>query len=49
MQLTNTLIDLLKKRGISGEEEIAEFLSPKPRRTYPPSLLVDADAGVDFI
>ena len=49
MQLTNTLIDLLKKRGISGEEEIAEFLSPKPRRTYPPSLLADADAGVDFI
>ena len=49
MQLTNTLIDLLKKRGISGEEEISEFLSPKPRRTYPPSLLADADAGVDFI
>ena len=49
MQLTNTLIDLLKKRGISGEEEIAEFLSPKPRRTYTPSLLADADAGVDFI
>ena len=49
MQLKNTLIDLLKKRGISGEEEIAEFLSPKPRRTYTPSLLADADAGVDFI
>ena len=49
MQLTNTLIELLKHRGITGETEIAEFLSSKPRRTYDPSLLADAEAGVDFI
>ncbi len=49
MQLTNTLIELLKHRGITGETEIAEFLSSKPRRTYDPSLLSDAEAGVDFI
>ena len=49
MQLTDTLIKLLEHRGITGETEIAEFLSSKPRRTYDPSLLADAEAGVDFI
>ena len=49
MQLTDTLMKLLAKRGITGEAEIAEFLSPRPRRTYDPSLLADAEAGVDFI
>ena len=49
MQLSSTLTKLLHQRGITGEDEIAEFLSQKPRRTYDPSLLADADAGVDFI
>lgn len=41
--------ELLKKRGVSGEEEIREFLSEKPQKTYDPFLLPDLEAGVDFI
>lgn len=41
--------ELLKKRGVFGEEEIREFLSEKPQKTYDPFLLPDLEAGVDFI
>lgn len=40
---------LLERRGISGESEILEFLSNKPQKTYDPFLLLNLEAGVDFI
>lgn len=43
------IIELLKKRGISEETEMLEFLSDKPRKTYDPFLLHDLEAGVDLI
>ncbi len=49
MNLSNTIRELLEKRGIRGEEEIEEFLSSKPTKTHSPSLLKDLDAGVDLI
>ena len=41
--------ELLNNRGVVTEEEITEFLSDKPKQTYEPSLLADAQAGVDLI
>lgn len=41
--------ELLNNRGVATEEEITEFLSEKPKLTYDPSLLTDAQAGVDLI
>ncbi len=41
--------ELLHNRGVVTEEEITEFLSDKPKQTYDPSLLADAQAGVDLI
>lgn len=43
------IIELLNKRGISEENEILEFLSDKPQKTYDPFLLHDLEAGVDLI
>ena len=43
------ITELLNKRGIVTDEDIEEFLSDKPQKTYDPSLLADAQAGVDFI
>lgn len=47
--LNPIVIELLKKRGITEESDIAEFLSEKPRKTYDPFLLSDMEAGVDLI
>ena len=43
------ITELLNKRGIVSEDEIEEFLSDKPKKTYDPSLLADVHAGVDLI
>jgi len=43
------ILELLSLRGISKEEDIVEFLSSKPKRTYDPFLLLNMEAGVDFI
>ncbi|MCL1808965.1 MAG: single-stranded-DNA-specific exonuclease RecJ [Clostridiales bacterium] len=43
------IVELLGKRGIFDEDEIAEFLSEKPQRTYDPFLLRNMEAGVDLI
>lgn len=43
------IIELLNRRGISGEDEIAEFLSEQPQKTYDPFLLLNMEAGVDLI
>lgn len=40
---------LLKNRGIEGDEEISEFLSPKPKKTYNPFLLHNMREGVDLL
>ena len=49
MNLQPRVKELLYKRGIRTEAEIAEFLSDKPRKTYDPFLLLNMEAGVDFI
>lgn len=49
MKLQPRIIELLNKRGICTEEEIQEFLSDKPQKTYDPFLLLNMEAGVDFI
>ena len=46
---TEQLIKILNKRGIVGEKEIEEFLSPAPKKTYPSSMLTDLDESVGFI
>ena len=49
MKLQPRILELLNKRGIRTEEEIKEFLSDKPQKTYDPFLLLNMEAGVDFI
>jgi len=41
--------EILKKRGITEETDILEFLSEKPNLTYDPFLLKNLEAGVDFL
>lgn len=43
------IIELLKKRGIEDKNELFEFLSDKPQKTYNPFLLHNLEAGVDFV
>lgn len=47
--LNPIIVKLLNNRGIYDEEEINEFLSDKPKKTYDPSLLDQIEAGVDLI
>lgn len=49
MEINPIIIQLLKNRGIDSEEEMIEFLSDKPQKTYDPFLLPDMEAGVDLI
>lgn len=48
-KISETIIKLLNKRGISEQEDITEFLSPSPRRTYDPFLLKNMEEGVSLI
>lgn len=41
--------EILNKRGICSEEELAEFLSDKPTKTYDPFLLDGVQEGVDLL
>jgi single-stranded-DNA-specific exonuclease len=41
--------ELLKNRGVSSEEDILEFLSEKPKKTYDSFLLLNMEAAVDLI
>ena len=43
------LRQILEIRGITGDEEIQEFLSDSPQKTYDPFLLLNMRAGVDLI
>ncbi|MBR6529425.1 MAG: single-stranded-DNA-specific exonuclease RecJ [Firmicutes bacterium] len=49
MNINPIIKNLLKNRGIESEEDILEFLSDKPQKTYDPFLLPDMEAGVDLI
>ncbi len=49
MDLEPKIRELLNKRGIVSETEIAEFLSDRPQKTYDPFLLLNMEAGVDLI
>ena len=49
MELNSKILEILNKRGIVSEEDINEFLSDKPQKTYDPFLLHDMEAGVDLI
>jgi single-stranded-DNA-specific exonuclease len=40
---------ILNRRGIATPEDIAEFLSDKPAKTYDPFLLRNMREGVDFV
>ncbi|MDO4745551.1 MAG: single-stranded-DNA-specific exonuclease RecJ [Bacillota bacterium] len=43
------LIEILRSRGIVNSEDISEFLSPTPKKTYDPFLLLNMEAGVDLL
>jgi len=49
MDTEKVIIELLKNRGITEKDEVVEFLSLKPQKTYDPSLLSDMEEGVDLI
>lgn len=50
MRDTNEILtSLLLKRGIVSEEDISEFLSDRPKKTYDPFLLLNMEAGVDLL
>ena len=49
MNINPIIIELLHKRGIYADEDVAEFLSDKPQKTYDPFLLPNMEAGVDLI
>jgi len=49
MELNPIIKRILEIRGISSEEELEEFISEKPKKTYDPFLLKDMERGVDFI
>jgi len=49
MNLQPRIRELLYNRGIQSEEDLAEFLSDKPQKTYDPFLLLNMEAGVDLI
>lgn len=46
---TPVLNELLRKRGIEGDAELEEFLSPSPKLAYDPFLLANMHAGVDLL
>ncbi len=48
-EINPIIIELLRKRGITDEADIQEYLSEKPQKTYNPFLLADMEAGVDLI
>jgi len=47
--ISDIVLDVLAARGVTSDEDIAEFLSPKPQRTYDPFLLKDMGQAVDKI
>lgn len=48
-KINQIILDLLERRGITENEDVLEFLSGKPQKTYDPFLLLNLEAGVDFV
>lgn len=48
-ELSQIVLELLKKKGITGEEDIAEYISPAPKRTYSPFLMLNMQEGVNLV
>ncbi len=48
-KLNPIVIELLSKRGIQEKQDIMEFISPSPRRTYDPFLMLNMDEASDVI
>lgn len=49
MSINKIILQILNNRGILGEKNIEEFLSPRPLTTYDPFLLLNMKEGVDLI
>ena len=49
MDISRIVRQLLENRGITREEEIEEYLSPKPRLTHDPFLMKGMDQAVEMI
>lgn len=47
--INSIIIELLRQRGITDEDDIREFLSSKPQKMHDPFLLHNMKAGVDLI
>lgn len=48
-KLNPIVIELLSKRGITEKQDIMEFISPSPRRTYDPFLMLNMNEASDRI
>ncbi len=48
-KLNPIVIEILRKRGITQKQDIMEFVSPSPRRTYDPFLMLNMDKATDII
>ena len=48
-KLNPIVIELLSKRGITQKQDIMEFVSLSPRRTYDPFLMLNMDKASDII
>ena len=48
-KLNPIVIELLRKRGVTEKQDIMEFISPSPRRTYDPFLMLNMDKASDII
>jgi single-stranded-DNA-specific exonuclease len=49
MNISPAILSILAKRGITSSEDIAEYMSPKPKLTYDPFLMKGMDAASDMI
>jgi single-stranded-DNA-specific exonuclease len=49
MNISPAVSNILAKRGITSSEDIAEYMSPKPKLTYDPFLMKGMDAASDMI
>ena len=48
-KLNPIVIELLRKRGVTEKQDIMEFISPSPRRTYDPFLMLNMERAADII
>lgn len=48
-ELSQVVLELLRNKGITSEEDIAEYISPAPKRTYSPFLMLNMREGVNLV